>query len=63
MKKFFSGKIIFLSKLSKTILASSDNNKGRESPIGEAVAILPAIVATFLIWTDPYRLRIVLKSE
>jgi len=31
------------------ILASSDNNKGNESPIGDAVAILPAIVAIFLI--------------
>ncbi len=41
--------IVFVSKLSMEILASSDNNKGNESPIGDAVAILPAIVATFLI--------------
>jgi hypothetical protein len=31
------------------MLASSDNKSGNESPIGDAVAIFPAIVATFLI--------------
>ena len=46
-----------------TTLASSANNSGKQSPIGDAVTILPAIVATFLICTDPYRLRIILKSE
>ena len=35
--------------LLKTIFASSDNNRGKVSPIGDAVAMLPAIVATFLI--------------
>ena len=33
------------------------------SPIGLAVAIFPAIVHTFLIWTDPYLFNIWLKSE
>ena len=39
--------------LCKTTLESNANNKGKLSPIGDAVAILPAIVATFLICTDP----------
>ena len=37
-----------------TNLAFNDNNKGKVSPIGEAVTIFPPIVATFLIWFDPY---------
>ena len=44
------------------ILASSDNRSGKESPIGDAVAIFPASVATFLIWTEPYLLSILSKS-
>jgi len=32
-----------------TICASRDSNNGRVSPIGLAVAILPAIVQTFRI--------------
>ena len=46
-----------------TIFASSANNKGKVSPIGDAVAMFPATVATFLICTEPYLLRIEVKSE
>ena len=35
--------------INKTTLESNANNKGRLSPIGDAVAIFPATVATFLI--------------
>ena len=44
------------------ILASRANNKGSVSPIGLAVAMFPAIVQTFLIWTDPYLFKTSEKS-
>ena len=44
------------------ITAFNDNISGKESPIGDAVAIFPPNVATFLILTEPYLLSILLKS-
>ena len=44
------------------IFAFKDKSRGKVSPIGEAVAIFPPIVPTFLIWTEPYLLNILLKS-
>ena len=49
MKKLFIGKTFFLLKLSIKTSAFKDNKIGNESPIGDAVAILPPIVPTFLI--------------
>ena len=62
-KTIIGGIAIILIIFIYTILESRDNSRGKVSPMGDAVAILPAIVATFLICTDPYLLRIVLKSE
>ena len=62
IKKLSKDIIFVFFILFKTILASRDNNNGKVSPMGEAVAMLPAIVATFLICIDPYLLRISVKS-
>ena len=58
IKKLLIGIIFFPFLPSIIILASSAINSGRESPIGEAVAIFPAMVHTFLIWTEPYLFKI-----
>ena len=58
MKKLFIGKTFLWLKLSIKISAFKDSKIGNESPFGVDVAILPPIVPTFLIWTDPYLLRI-----
>ena len=39
-------------------LASKDINKGKVSPIGDAVAIFPEIVPTLRIWVEPYLFKI-----
>ena len=49
MKKLFIGKTFLLLKLSIKISAFKDSKICNESPIGDAVAILPPIVPTFLI--------------
>ena len=54
--------IFFLFKLSTTTVASKESNSGSVSPIGEAVAIFPANVATFLICVEPYLFKILVKS-
>tara|TARA_B100001059_G_scaffold43888_1_gene36211 strand:+ start:289 stop:423 length:135 start_codon:yes stop_codon:yes gene_type:complete len=43
------GKTFLLLKLSIITSAFKDNRIGNESPIGDAVAILPPIVPTFRI--------------
>ena len=57
MKKLFIGITFLLSKPSIKISAFNDNKIGKVSPIGEAVAMLPPIVPTLRIWTEPYLLR------
>tara|TARA_B100000475_G_scaffold159706_1_gene120473 strand:- start:385 stop:534 length:150 start_codon:yes stop_codon:yes gene_type:complete len=49
MKKLFIGKTFFSLKLSNKTSAFKDSKIGNESPIGDAVAMLPPIVPTFLI--------------
>ena len=49
MKKLSIGKIFLSLKLSIKISAFKDSKIGKESPIGDAVAMLPPIVPTFLI--------------
>ena len=49
MKKLFIGKTFLLLKLSIKISAFKESKIGKVSPIGDAVAILPPMVPTFLI--------------
>ena len=46
-----------MKKKYKIVISESAESEVEAYSMGEAVAIFPAIVPTFLIWTDPYLLR------